>query len=950
MKSIGTRFLIPFGVLAVLGSVFIFHQTYKSSRRHAEEFLSRQAAIALEFNLAIRDYAGKKIRPLVETLVDKDVFMPEAMSTSYISRKIFEEVRKSFPDYIIRFSSLNPRNPVNLAGPDEHRIIEYFQGNPQARQVTREVQIQGKRYLANFTSRWFVPACMQCHGDPKDAPAELIKRYGDTAGFHRRVGEVAGLDMVAVPVEAITASLVSDLRSQSIILAVGLALLFLSIVVIFRFVVTRRLVTMARHFDAIAAHTESPSMTPVPVKGNDEISVVGLAFNKLAEQLLSAQISLEQRVAERTEDFLKANAQLQRELSERRQAEAALRKSEEKYRGLMETASDAIFAVDGETGVIVDANHKSSELLGITTAQIIGLHHRRLYPPEDAGRYEELFVRQASRGGIVSDDMSVMDALGRRIPVEISASLTTIGDKQLVLGIFRDISKRKQVEKELRSRQAELTTILRAVPVGIGVTSERVLKEVNDHVCAITGYTREELLGRSVRLLYPTQEDYDFVGREKYRQIASQGVGTVETRWQQKDGNIIEVLLSSAPITGGDSSPNLLFTVMDITERKKMELEHFRIDKLESLGIMAGGIAHDFNNVLMTILGNVSLASLELAGLASPEALEWLKHADQGCHQAMVLARQLLTFAKGGAPIKQIHSLTDILQESVSLALSGSKSKYELVWAEDLWNVNVDRGQIHQVFSNLLINADQAMPAGGLVSIEAQNLELKPISALPLPGGKYVLVTIRDQGGGIPLEQLGKIFDPYFTTKQKGNGLGLATVYSIIKQHGGFVAVQSALGEGTTFQLYLPAVRAPRRAAEVVKTAPLAGKGRILVMDDEAAVREVVGRMLKKIGYDPVMARDGSEAVELYAQASHSEKPFAAVILDLTIPGGVGGKEVIHQLLAQNPQVKALVSSGYADDAVMANFQTLGFSGVITKPYTILQLGKVLQDVLHGNN
>jgi len=333
-------------------------------------------------------------------------------------------------------------------------------------------------------------------------------------------------------------------------------------------------------------------------------------------------------------------------------------------------------------------------------------------------------------------------------------------------------------------------------------------------------------------------------------------------------------------------------------------------------------------------------------GCASQEAAEWLKNAEQGCQQAMVLARQLLTFAKGGAPIKQIHSLPDILEEAVRLALSGSKSRHEFSCPERLWNVNVDRGQIHQVFSNLLINADQAMPSGGLVRIEAQNVDFDPTSKVPLPPGKYVLVTITDQGVGIPPEHLGKIFDPYFTTKQKGNGLGLATVFSILKQHGGLITVQSALGEGTTFQLYLPAVRGAANIKEMAETRPLEGKGRILVMDDEAHVRDVVGRMLKKMGYDPILAQDGAEALELFAQARNSDQPFDAVILDLTIPGGMGGKEVIHQLLAQNPRVRALVSSGYADDAIMANFQSLGFCGVITKPYTILQLGEVLQKAL----
>jgi PAS domain S-box-containing protein len=945
MKSVGTSFLIPFGVLAILGSVFIFYQTFKLSSKHAEEILSQQAAIALEFNLAIREYAGKHIRPAMESLLSKDAFEPETMSTSYISRKIFERVKEKFPDYILRFYSENPRNPVNLAGPEEQQLIDFFRQNPQVRQLCKEITIQGKRYLANFTSQFFTPACMQCHGDPKDAPAELVTRYGDTAAFHRTLGDVAGLNTVAVPMESITASLASDMRSQSLILAVGLALLFVSIVVIFRLVVTRRLVTMAQHFEGIAAHTESPWMTPVPVKGNDEISVLGIAFNKLVGQLRAAQASLEQRVTERTKDFLEANDQLQQELAERRQAEEALRKSEERYRVLMETASDAIFAVDVHSGIIVDANQKSAELLGMPTTEVIGLHQRRLYPPEDADRYQEVVRRHAVQGGI-SGEIFVVNREGRRIPVEISASLTTVGDTQLVLGIFRDISNRRRVEEELRARQAELTTILRTVPVGIGVLADRVFKEVNDHVCAISGYSREELLGQSTRMLYPAQEDFDYVGRERHRQMATQGAGTVESRWQQKDGAIIDVLINLAPITGADSSETLLFTVMDITERKKIELEHFKIDKLESLGIMAGGIAHDFNNVLMTILGSISLASLDVQGTASPEALDGLENAERGCKQAMVLARQLLTFAKGGAPIKQTQSLPDILQEAVKLALSGSKSRYEVSCPEGLWNVNVDRGQIHQVFSNLLINADQAMPLGGQVRIQAQNVEIDAAAKLPLPGGQYVLVTIADQGVGIPSEQLGKIFDPYFTTKQKGNGLGLATVFSIVKQHGGLISVHSVLGEGTDFQLYLPAVQEAVRGKEAAETRPMAGKGRILVMDDQAAVREVVGRMLAKMGYDPVLARDGAETLKLYAQAHESQQPYAAVILDLTIPGGMGGKEVLRHLLDQNPQVKALVSSGYADDAIMANFQTIGFRGVITKPYTILQLGEVLQKVI----
>jgi len=306
----------------------------------------------------------------------------------------------------------------------------------------------------------------------------------------------------------------------------------------------------------------------------------------------------------------------------------------------------------------------------------------------------------------------------------------------------------------------------------------------------------------------------------------------------------------------------------------------------------------------------------------------------------------LLTFAKGGAPVKEIASIKAILKESSSFVLRGSKSGCEFSIAEDLWSAEVDVGQISQVINNVVINADQAMPEGGIIQVVATNLMIEGSHGLPVKPGRYINISISDQGVGIAEKHLLKIFDPYFTTKQEGSGLGLATNYSIIKKHDGHITVESRLGVGTTFHIYLLASYKAIPEKEKVKV--IKGQGRILVMDDEASLRKIAGRILEKLGYEPEFAKNGAEAIRMVNEAQESEKPYHAVILDLTIPGGMGGKDAVNKLLEIDPEVKAIVSSGYSDDPVMSNFQEYGFKGMMPKPFTSQSLSKVLHEVLQG--
>ena len=316
------------------------------------------------------------------------------------------------------------------------------------------------------------------------------------------------------------------------------------------------------------------------------------------------------------------------------------------------------------------------------------------------------------------------------------------------------------------------------------------------------------------------------------------------------------------------------------------------------------------------------------------DIIESLDEALRVTSRASALTRQLLVFSKGGAPVKKTASIAEVLRDSTVFALRGSKVKCEFNIAEDLWPLRVDLGQFSQVIHNLAINAVQAMPQGGTIRLHAPNATLEALSGLPLEAGRYVKISMQDEGLGIPQEHLAKVFDPYFTTKHKGSGLGLTMTYTTIHAHDGHIAVESEMGKGTTFRIYMPASNEELVESEDREARLMKGEGKILVMDDDEAIRNVTEKILTELGYEVRCASDGAETIALYQDAARSGRPFDAVIMDLTIPGGMGGKEAIRQLLSIDPHVTAIVSSGYSNDPIMSDFEKYGFRGVATKPYS----------------
>ncbi len=501
----------------------------------------------------------------------------------------------------------------------------------------------------------------------------------------------------------------------------------------------------------------------------------------------------------------------------------------------------------------------------------------------------------------------------------------------------------------IKSEKERLSVTLRSIGDGVVTTdTEGNIFLMNRMAEKLTGWSQEDAFDRHLSEVFHVINEHTGERLETPVDKVIKTGKTVElqnsTVLIAKDGTRRIITDSSAPIRDRDSKIiGVVLVFSDITEKHKMEEELMKAQKLESLGILAGGIAHDFNNLLTSVLGNISLA--KTVKMSHAEMKKSLQDAEKASQRAKDLSYQLLTFAKGGAPMKKTTLITDIIKDSSDFILRGSNISCEYNFPHDLWPVEVDPGQINQVINNLIINSKQAMPNGGIVCIDAQNVVMRRDNALKLGPGKYVVISIKDTGPGIPAEYISRVFDPFFTTKEEGSGLGLCTSYSIIKKHDGRITAESKPDAGALFTIYLPASAQNIWKARDKEDDLIRGKGKIMVMDDEELIRDLAAGMLNMLGYDCALAKDGLEGLEAYKRGMETGASFDAVIMDMTIPGGMGGTETVAMLQDMDPSVKAIVSSGYSNDPVMSDYKQYGFQGVLIKPYTIQDLSKVLNKV-----
>ncbi|MCK5879515.1 MAG: PAS domain S-box protein [Holophagae bacterium] len=641
-----------------------------------------------------------------------------------------------------------------------------------------------------------------------------------------------------------------------------------------------------------------------------------------------------------------------RDITRREKAEQALGESEEKFRAMTDHTTAAIF-IYRETFIF--ANPASKELSGYSLEEFYQKNFWELVHPDHRELVKQRGIARI-KGENIPDhyNFKIITKSGEAKWVDFSAQRILYEGKWCSLGTAMDITDKITSQDALRQEKERLRITLQSIGDAVIATDSNgdvlLLNSVASQLC---GWDEKEAVGQPVNKVFS-------IVHELTREPIENPVETVMEKGQivnlsnhtvllSKDGSEHIIADSGAPIR--DKTGSIIGVVLvfrDETEKKQIEEELFKTRKLESIGLLAGGIAHDFNNLLTAIMGNLDMAEIKCKTAQSSGNLQEAKKA---ALRAKDLARQLLTFSKGGAPIRKRMDIVNLLEDTTNFILAGAAVSPRFFIAPGLYTLNADEGQISQVIQNIVLNAKQAMPEGGLIDIAAENAELQAHPTLP--DGSYVRIFIRDYGVGIPSKYLAKIFDPYFTTKEQGNGLGLSTAYSIVTRHEGHIDVSSKPGAGTTFTILLPALVSTGDETFEIETrdeitnisAPISPLN-ILIMDDEDAILEILGEMLSFLGHRVMETLDGEQAIEQFRKSLDQGKPFDLVILDLTVPGGLSGKETILEFRKLMPDVKAIVSSGYANDPVMAEYRKHGFQGVVNKPFQMKELSETIREVI----
>ncbi|MBN1764177.1 MAG: DUF3365 domain-containing protein [Sedimentisphaerales bacterium] len=990
MKSIGTKFLVAVGIFVILFSFFILYDAWSHSNDHLEKLLNNQTELALEFDLAIRNYVAEHIRPFAQQQVEKDVFIPEAMSTSFVARSIFEKVRKKFPDYIIKFSSDNPRNPSNQANSEELEIIKFFNKNSRTQKWCGEIAIDGKKYIARYSARRMTESCLQCHGQPEDAPESLLARYGNEAGFQRPLGEVIALDAIAIPIDKYKNEMAVHLARQSSFILLGLLLLFFAIYLVFRIFISERLSCISRHFIEAAAQINELSIKPIEYKGNDEIGLLALSFNTLTKKLKNFYDSMENRVAERTRDLETTNLELTREIQERIQTEERLRESEHKFRYMFDNMSSGVAVYEtvdeGNSFIFVDFNKAGEISENIQREDVIGKSVVDCFPGvKEFGLFETLKrVWQTGQ----PEQFPLAFYKDNRVAGWRENYVYRLPSGQVV-AIFDDVTEQKQAEIQLQESEKRYRSLIDNLPVGLyrntpGLKGKFIT--ANQAIAYMFGYnSAEEIIQVPVADLYADHDD-----RKKFSdKLVQEGkIVAEELHLRKKDGTYIWGAVTASVVR--DETGNIKYfdgMIEDITERKeaeealiqaKLEAETVReeverINKqlensMAEANLMAieaqaaneaksrflANMSHEIRTPMNAIIGfSDILAQAEM----TPEHKEYVNIIRDAGHNLLKLINDILDFSRiesGKLDIEVIEfDLKKFILGIMPLMEPEAQKKgleFKVFTSEQLPDsIKTDPHRLRQCLINIINNAIKFTEAGHVYL----KVDLDQCNET-----HFIRFDIEDTGIGIKPDKQKMIFESFSqedgstTRKYGGTGLGLAITKSLIDILGGAILLESQPDKGSIFSLLIPL------NAEKVKPQPYDSEQnhtqensisadrsqtnavRFLVVEDNVSNQRLIKTILENIGIRVSIVNNGMEAIE----KAKSEK-YNLIIMDMQMPR-MNGYDATRTLRNEGLSLPIIALTANALKGDDEKCLKAGCNEYISKPFDKNDLYKICEKYL----